>query len=206
MIELKVQSLTKKFGFKSVFSELNFTSTAAVLGIAGSNGSGKTTLLRILSGLLKPSSGEVQWFNNQKPVEFTGFQKFIGYAAPYVELYEELTVKENLEFICKLRGLSETGRIQDQLSNMDAGDLSEQYYGSLSTGQRQRIKLAAALVHQPKILFLDEPGSNLDRKGIGRVEETIREFRSNPTFVLIASNLKEELDLCDQIIHLTNEE
>lgn len=206
MIKLSVTSLTKNYGYKSVFSELSFTSTSSVLGIAGANGSGKSTLLRVLSGLLKPTSGEFEWSLDNKPIEMAGFQKHIGYTAPYVELYEELTVIENLEFILKIRGQSGHHFIDNQLKMMDAEGLAEQVYGSLSTGQRQRIKLAAAMIHQPRILFLDEPGSNLDKKGIERIEQLIREFKTARTFVLIASNLSTELDLCDQIIHLTKTE
>ena len=206
MIELRVTSLTKKYGYKSVFSDLNFISTSTVMGIAGANGSGKSTLLRVLSGLLKPTSGKIEWTIDRNPVDMAGFKQNIGYTAPYVELYEELTVFENLEFILKVRGLSDNNTIPDQLKKMDAVDLSGQFYGSLSTGQRQRIKLAAAMIHQPSILFLDEPGSNLDKKGLGRVEQMIQEFKSSRTFVLIASNLSAELDLCDQIFHLTKTE
>ena len=206
MIELQVTSLTKKYGFKSVFSDLSFISSSSVMGIAGANGSGKSTLLRALSGLLKPTFGEIKWSIDGNQVDIKGFQQHIGYTAPYVELYEELTVLENLEFILKVRGLSGQNTIPDQLKKMDAMELSEQFYGSLSTGQRQRIKLAAAMIHQPRILFLDEPGSNLDKKGIGHVEKMIQEFKSSRTFILIASNLSTELDLCDQIIHLTKTE
>ncbi len=206
MIELKVQSLTKNFGRKSVFTDLSFTSSVEVLGIAGANGSGKSTLLRTLSGLLKPTSGVIHWSINQKPVEKEHLQKHIGFSAPYVELYEELTVRENLEFVLTLRSLTDSHQIEHQLEKMDALEFSDQFYGSLSTGQKQRIKLAVAAIHQPQILFLDEPGSNLDRNGIGRVKEMVGEFRSKSAFVLIASNLNEELDLCDQIIQLTKED
>ena len=203
MIGLNVISLAKQFGNKKVFSDLSFSATSAVVGIAGRNGSGKTTLMKCIAGLLKPASGRIEWQIDEKPVNRQAIKHEVGYVAPYVELYEELTVFENLRFVMDLRNWSLNGSsINDILNRFDAGGLSENYFGSLSTGQRQRIKLAAAIIHQPRILMLDEPGSNLDRKGKQAVEEMVNQHRNPHSMVLLASNLKDELDLCDQIIEL----
>ncbi|MEX0944961.1 MAG: ABC transporter ATP-binding protein [Balneolaceae bacterium] len=204
MVELNVISLSRKFGKKIVLNDLTFSSTAQVIGIAGSNGSGKSTLLRTLSGLLKPTAGHVRWKIDQQEIEPIKLRSYMGFTAPYIELYEELTVQENLEFIIKARGESDLSCMNNTLQQLDSTDLLQQFYGSLSTGQRQRIKLAAALIHKPRILFLDEPGSNLDSKGIQTVNDIINHFKGPKNMVIIASNLKQELDLCDQIIELKN--
>lgn len=202
MIELQVTSLIRNFGEKNVIRDLNFTSGSAVIGIAGMNGSGKSTLLRCLSGLLKASSGHINWKLNQVALTKSDLRKNSGYAAPYVELYEELTVRENLNFILQLRESAIKETVNESLIYADALHLSEQFYGDLSTGQRQRVKIVSALMHKPCILFLDEPGSNLDSDGRGLIEKIVDEFRTPNHMVILASNLDQELQLCDKIIEL----
>ena len=204
MIELEVTSLYKHFGKENVLSDLNFSTKSTIIGIAGVNGSGKSTLLRCLSGLLKVSRGEINWKMDDKKLTKSELRHHSGYAAPYVELYEELTVVENLNFILKLRSIENSnGSITEEtLKAANALKLSDQYYGDLSTGQRQRIKLVSALLHKPNILFLDEPGSNLDAAGRDLIEKIINRYRVPNHMVVLASNLEQELQLCDQIIEL----
>lgn len=204
MIDLKVTSLYKHFGKKNVLSDLNFSSKSSIIGIAGVNGSGKSTLLRCLSGLLKANRGEIVWRLNDKTLTKSELRNHSGYAAPYVELYEELTVNENLNFILKLRSVeNKNGSLTEEtLIKVNALELSDQFYGDLSTGQRQRIKLVSALLHKPNILFLDEPGSNLDAGGRDLIEKIVNKYREPNHMVVLASNLEQELQLCDQIIEL----
>lgn len=202
MISLYAHSLSKRYGNNLVFSGLSFKSEAPVIGIAGENGSGKSTLLKCLAGLVKPTSGSVTWKINEQKWNREEFKKKLGYLAPYVQLYEELTVLENLEFIMKLRNKTDTENLEELLISLDASSFAHSQFGSLSTGQQQRAKLAAALVHRPQILMLDEPGSNLDQKGKKSVENIVERYRSRDTMIFIASNLKHELDLCDQVIAL----
>lgn len=204
MIHLQVHSLTKRYGNNLVLNGLSFEASAAVIGIAGENGSGKSTLLKCLAGLLKPDSGTILWkLNDQKP-DRDVLKKSIGFLAPYVQLYEELTVYENLEFIVNLRNQPNTEDIHDLLNSLDASSFAHSQFGSLSTGQQQRAKLAAALVHKPQILMMDEPGSNLDHKGKKTIHEIVDRYRLHGSMTFIASNLKQELDLCDQVIELNN--
>lgn len=202
MIQLTADNLEKKFGRKTVFSGLSINTETTILGIAGMNGSGKSTLLKCLAGLIKPTSGSVNWKMKGKDLERTDLKNHLGYAAPYVQLYEELTVRENLDFIVKVRSLENTHSLSDVLQPLGADNLTEFHYGDLSTGQQQRIKLAAAIIHDPEILLLDEPGSNLDEAGKGVVRDLVEEFSSRNRIVLIASNQKEELALCNEIIEL----
>lgn len=204
MIELEVTSFYKHFGKENVISDLNFSSKTPIIGIAGVNGSGKSTLLRCLSGLLKATRGDIVWKLNEKKLTKNELRRQSGYAAPYIELYEELTVIENLNFILKLRSIENTdgSKTEETLNEANAYKLSNQYYGDLSTGQRQRIKLVSALLHRPNILFLDEPGSNLDADGRDLIEKIVNKYREPNHMVVLASNIEQELQLCDQIVEL----
>ncbi|HYW34059.1 MAG TPA: ATP-binding cassette domain-containing protein [Balneolaceae bacterium] len=203
---LHVQRLSKHFGTKSVFNDISLKHTEGVLGIAGSNGSGKSTLLRCLAGLDRPTSGTVEWFQDNEPIDKESLKKNIGYAAPYINLYRELSCAENLNFLLELRGAKgQLAAAHEALKKTGIGDLSDQLFVNLSTGQQQRLRLAAALVPNPDILFLDEPGSNLDKKGRELIEELVNDFRETKNLVFIASNIPAELALCDRIYSVEDE-
>ncbi|MEX0994788.1 MAG: ABC transporter ATP-binding protein [Balneolaceae bacterium] len=203
MISLSVHNLGKNYGQNIVFRNLSFTLPSQVTGIAGNNGSGKSTLLRCLAGLLKPTGGRVTWYRDKNEIAFKKLNQTLGFAAPYVELYEGLSSRENLQFLLDLKKDQQNPPdLHRHLQRFDAAELSNKKYGELSTGQRQRIKLAASCLHQPSILCLDEPGTNLDPRGKILVRETIEQFKQEGKMVLLASNLEEEIRLCDHVINL----
>lgn len=202
MIHLKADNLEKRFGQKTVFSNLSIDTSTNILGIAGVNGSGKSTLMRCLSGLIKPTSGTILWMIDNLELEKNNLNDYLGFMAPYVQLYEELTVQENLQFIQKVRGLAKSNSTREFLKPFGADLLCDFHYGELSTGQQQRIKLAASVIHDPQILLLDEPGSNLDAAGKQIVENLVEKFSTENRMVIIASNQKEELELCNEIVEL----
>jgi ABC-type multidrug transport system ATPase subunit len=205
MAQLQVQQLTKRYGNQVVLNNLNFLCSKPILGIAGANGSGKSTLLKCISGLLKPGNGKVTWTLNGRQLTPDKLNGKIGYVAPYIELYESLSVTENIRFIQDLRRNGITGSHKNHtllLKEFQAEAFSGKAYGDLSTGQRQRVKLAAAMVHNPYILFLDEPGSNLDSQGRSLIESLVNKLSRLGKMIVIASNQADELDLCDEIIDL----
>lgn len=202
MIELKADNLEKRFGQKTVFSNLTIERGTPVLGIAGINGSGKSTLLKCLAGLLKPSSGSVHWAIDGEEIKRLNLKNRLGFAAPYIQLYEELTIRENLEFIRNVRSLHLKNSISELLGLFGAKQLLELHFGELSTGQQQRIKLAAAIIHDPDILLLDEPGSNLDEAGKEIILSLVERYKDTGRMVVIASNQQDELALCNEIIKL----
>lgn len=203
MIHLTVSSLYKNYGAVTALSDISFHATSDIIGVSGHNGSGKSTLLKCLAGILKPTRGEIIW-------EFDGVMKKkenllqnLGFSAPYINLYEELTVIENLHFIIEIRNRFNTRKIPEILEYFDCLPFKDSLFGSLSTGQQQRARLAAATLHDPEVLLLDEPGSNLDQKGRNLVKKISEQYRGrNQGMLIIASNQKEELDLCNQIIDL----
>lgn len=204
MISLQVKDLTKKFNQHLIFEDLSFEHTQGVLGISGSNGSGKSTLLKCLAFLLRPNSGSLNWKKDGEPLNQKNLKAELGYAAPYIQLYTELSVLENLRFLIEAGGTkADEDYLEELISQVQIPHLADQLFGSLSTGQQQRVKLAAAMVRQPSVLMLDEPGSNLDEKGHALVSSIVKEAASSGALVILASNDPNEITLCDHVIELS---
>lgn len=206
MITLTVKQLKKSFGPNTIFSDVTFDHQASALGVAGSNGSGKSTFLKCLSGLLSPTNGSIEWKNNGHPLTSAVFKQKLGYAAPYINLYDELNCRENLNFIAKMRHRDNAEPAIDLwLTNVGLAAVQNQPYGKLSTGQQQRLRLASALFYDPDILLLDEPGSNLDESGRELIRKITVAFNKPEKLLIIASNNPAELDLCDKIFSIEEE-
>lgn len=203
MISVQVNNLTKKYNQHTIFSELNFEHEKGVLGISGENGSGKSTLMKCLVYLLRPNAGSISWKNGPKLMGQKQVKAQVGYLAPYINLYSELSVLENLRFLIEAGGIkADEDQLSGLLGKMEIIHLKDQLFGKLSTGQQQRAKLAAALVRDPQILLLDEPGSNLDKKGHELVTRIVREASEAEKLVFIASNDPAEIALCDEVVEL----
>lgn len=159
-----------------------------------------------MSGLERATSGRVEWTEGDETLGRSALKKHLGYAAPYISLYEEFSCAENLDFLLKLRGVKErAAAIEEALKRSGIAALASQPYGNLSTGQQQRLRLASALAHAPDVLFLDEPGSNLDEKGRAFIERIVEESRGK-RLVVIASNNPDELALCDRVYSVEEED
>jgi len=186
--------------FKDISFELG---TGEVLGITGWNGSGKSTLLRIIAGLVRPSAGQVEMSYENEPIPKASRRKFLGMVAPALALYEELTALENMEFFCRVRGMSyDRKHCLNIMARVGLTEHAHKMFRNYSSGMKQRLKLVQALLHEPPLLLLDEPGCNLDSKGMKIVEEiTLEQRRSGIT--VIASNEKREVDYADRVINLS---
>ncbi|MBO6537535.1 MAG: ABC transporter ATP-binding protein [Balneolaceae bacterium] len=203
MISLSVQALTKTYNRKPIFTDLSFEHTDGILGVSGANGSGKSTLLRCLAYLTRAQKGSFKWIDKEIEIPKDEIKKTIGYAAPYINLYDELTVYENLEFILQTAGLpTQLTHINSQIDQVQMKDHRKKLFKSLSTGQRQRVKIAAALIRKPDVIFLDEPGSNLDKAGHELIKKIVNMQKAKNKLVIIASNDPKEIKLCDQVIKL----
>lgn len=206
MISLKIIQLSKSYGPKRVFSDVSFEHEGSSLGIAGSNGSGKSTFLKCLGNLLRPSSGRVEWSKEGNLLGRDELQPILGYAAPYINLYDELSCRENLHFLANIRHQDNAeSAIEQWIPEVGLSDVADQPYGKLSTGQQQRLRLASALFHRPDILLLDEPGSNLDEAGRSLIAAIAKSFQSQDKLLIIASNNPNELDLCERIFSIEEE-
>ncbi len=203
MISLTIEGLSKTYNRKSIFTDLNFEHTDGVLGIAGANGSGKSTLLKCLAYLTNAQKGSIKWMRQEIELTKEDVKGNIGYAAPYINLYDELTSYENLEFLLQVAGLPiQMTHINSLIDQVQMKDHRQKLFKSLSTGQRQRIKIAAALIRKPDIIFLDEPGSNLDKSGHELVKKIVNMQKAKNKLVILASNDPKEIKLCDQVIKL----
>lgn len=203
MLKLTVNNLSKRFGQRNIFSKVFFELIDGVTGIAGPNGSGKSTLLKCLSRLLSPTKGTIQWFYNDNEIPKALLKDYLGYAAPYVNHYPELTCSENLKFICDLRHINSSDEHIDYvLQFVGIAHKADELFGNLSSGQQQRIKLAGAIIHTPDILMLDEPGTNLDRSGHDLIKRIAEQRASEEKMLIIATNDPQELELCKKIIHI----
>ena len=204
MFTLTLSGIGKHYGETLLFKNISFqVNQGDVLAVTGWNGSGKSTLLRIIAGLAKPSAGQVEMFSNSEPIPREWSRRFVGMVAPALFLYDELTGLENMEFFCRVRASAcNRNDCLDIIHRVgltkDATKMCREY----SSGMKQRLKLAQALLHKPPLLLLDEPGSNLDSNGIKVVEEII--FRQKQLGItVIASNEKREVNYADRIINLS---
>lgn len=204
MPNLKVTTLTKRFGSRLVIDKLSFDATDTIVAVAGRNGSGKTTLMRCLAGLIRPSAGSIEWTFDGSKADREAIRRNVGLAGPWLQLYREMTCSENLTFLAKLHRLQNGSELVNE--TLDWVGLAQQTntrYGSLSSGQQQRLKIASAILHRPSALLLDEPGSNLDEFGTLMVTDIITKWRVQGRLAIIASNDSRELDLCDKVVQVT---
>lgn len=207
-MRLVAEKLCRSFGPRKVFGPLYLaTSPGKVLGVAGANGSGKTTLVKTLVGLIRPSSGSVWLEDEARPgvkIAVREAPGVLGWCAPDLALYGDLTPAENLEFFARVGGrpiAREDAERRIAEVGLDPKRLRTIHTRFLSTGQKQRVKLAYSVLGSPAVLFLDEPGSNLDEAGHRAVEAIVLAQRACGSVVL-ATNDPVELALADERVTL----
>ncbi|MDL2717924.1 MAG: ATP-binding cassette domain-containing protein [Acidobacteriota bacterium] len=204
-ILLRCENLTRTFGTFTAVDRVSFEiPRGKVFGFLGPNGSGKSTTIRMLTGLLEPTSGTATGFGGLDVAKNTEeWKKRLGYMSQKFSLYLDLTVRENLEFFGSIYGLSRA-RLADRIGALSSrlrfepilGELTE----GLSTGQRQRVALAAALLHEPELLFLDEPTGGVDPKGRRLFWDLIYELAaSRGMTVLVTTHYMDEAEQCDRL-------
>ncbi len=200
---ISASKLTRNFGPLTAVSALDLTvEKKTIYGFLGPNGSGKTTVIRLLTGLLKPSSGQVSVLGCHLPQEANKLRLQIGYMTQKFSLYDDLTVKENLQFISRIYGLTpneQKARLSELLSIYQLNSLSKQLAGSMSGGQKQRLALAAAVLHKPKLLFLDEPTSAVDPQNRREFWEQLFDLCDQGTTILVSSHYMDEAERCHRL-------
>jgi ABC-type multidrug transport system ATPase subunit len=185
------------YGHRAVLDGVGFSGRLGVMGIGGANGSGKSTLLDIAAGRIRPTSGSVSWTSSEGDVvPAASIRTRAGYCAPTLGLYPELTVRENLDLVCRLRG-ADARAVDEWMDRFQVGHVARQPVGHCSTGQQQRTRLATAFLHRPSLVFLDEPGSNLDAAGLAVLSELIG---CGAYAVVLASNDPAELAWCGETV------
>ncbi len=201
-MSIVVNNLLKEYGEQKAVNNISFTvNKGEVVGFLGPNGAGKSTTMKIITGYLQQTAGEA--FVNgisvaEKPLET---KKKIGYLPELNALYYDMYVKEYLGFIAEVHGIkNRKARINEVISLVGLSAESRKKIGQLSKGYKQRVGLAAALVHDPEVLILDEPTSGLDPNQIVEIREVIKEQGKNKT-VLFSSHILQEVEaICDRVI------
>ncbi len=189
---IELDQVSHRFAERSVFQSISLSVASGQVGIvAGANGSGKSTLLRIVAGLLAPTQGTAAMHVAGSALDAIARRRSIGYVAPDLALYRELTGVENLTFFARARGLDPNhDLLRAALDTVGLLGRGRDLVGSYSSGMRQRLKYAFALLGDPPVLILDEPTANLDREGMALVERLIaaQRARRGGGLVLIGTN------------------
>ncbi|WP_318406688.1 ABC transporter ATP-binding protein [Photobacterium leiognathi] len=192
--------LTRKFGDFVAVDNLNLTvPRGAIYGFLGPNGCGKSTTLRMLTGLLTPTSGNVNVLGLDIPQQAEELRLRIGYMTQKFSLFSDLTIYENLEFMGQMFGISSKQlkpRINEQLAIYGLDQRAKQRAGSLSGGQKQRLALAAATVHKPDLLLLDEPTSAVDPENRRDFWEQLFDLSDQGTTILVTTHYMDEAERC----------
>ena len=201
-ITITAQGISKDFNRKEIFKDITFSlSSPASLSITGKNGAGKSTLSKIIAGLISSTRGSLTYSIDGNKIGIEEFKHHIGFVSPYLNLYDEFTALENLQILSRIRTSigSYEERIKELLSLVGLWDRRDDYVGTFSSGMKQRLKYAFALLHHPAVLILDEPTSNLDAEGIDIIKKIVHE-QQKANILIIATNDREEAAWCTQQI------
>ena len=203
---IEIKNLSKKYNNILAVENINFKiNKGSIVGLLGPNGCGKTTTIGMMLGLIKPTSGTV--FINNQNIENenirTKILEKVNFISPYVELPKKLTVEENLKVYGKLYGVKNLqDRILDLMEQLNLLEFKKRKTGELSSGQKNRVSLAKALINEPEILLLDEPTASLDPDVGDYIRSYIENFAANKkTTILLASHNMNELErLCNEVM------
>jgi ABC-2 type transport system ATP-binding protein len=209
---IEIKNLTKQYNNILAVKNINFKiNKGSIVGLLGPNGCGKTTTIGMMLGLIKPTSGTV--FINGQNIENennrTKILEKVNFISPYVELPKKLTVEENLKVYGKLYGVNNLqDKISDLMNQLNLFEFKKRKTGELSSGQKNRVSLAKALINEPEILFLDEPTVSLDPDVGDYIRTYIEGFASKKgTTILLASHNMDEVErLCNEVMMMKNGE
>ena len=201
---IQIERLSKWYGRTEALSEITFTVEAGdTYGLIGPNGAGKTTLMRILATVLAPSMGRVTIEGQRVTPNAVGVRRLIGYLPDYVGVYEDMQVIEYLDFFAAAYGMKSSDRKSTIAGVLQLTDLTSKRHaliGTLSRGMQQRLGLARVLVHDPKVLLLDEPASGLDPRARLEIRALLKELRAMGKTILISSHILADIaDICNKI-------
>ncbi len=200
---IRTQGLTRRFGTLTAVDSVDLDiRQGEVYGFLGPNGAGKTTLIRMLMGLLTPSEGQVQVLGFEIPRQAENLRSKVGYMAQHFSLYEDLSVEENLDFAAEIfggEGRRRQERIEQALQEHHLVDRRQQRPATLSGGWRQRLALAAATIHAPELLFLDEPTAGVDPANRRAFWEKLFELSGEGVTILVSTHYMDEAIRCHRL-------
>ncbi|EJL6723353.1 TPA: ABC transporter ATP-binding protein [Vibrio alginolyticus] len=200
---IQAENVVKKFGDFTAINNITLNvPKGSIYGFLGPNGCGKSTTIRVLTGLLSPSEGNVDVLGLEIPKQSELLRLKIGYMTQKFSLYDDLTVQENLEFIGQIFGMETKAlkaRIEEQLATYGLDQLRKQRVGGMSGGQKQRLSLAAATMHKPELLFLDEPTSAVDPENRRDFWEQLFDLSDQGTTILVTTHYMDEAERCHRL-------
>ncbi|NAY92340.1 gliding motility-associated ABC transporter ATP-binding subunit GldA [Muricauda sp. JGD-17] len=199
-MSIKVQNITKTFGQQKALNDVSFSiKKGEIVGFLGPNGAGKSTMMRILTTYYKADTGTAEVNGFDVLTAERDVQKSLGYLPEHNPLYLDMYVREYLAFHAEVHGISKT-MINDIIEQTGLTPESYKKIGQLSKGYRQRVGLAAALLHDPEVLILDEPTTGLDPNQLMEIRKLIREIGKHKTILLSTHIMKEVEEICDRVI------
>lgn len=197
---IRVEGLTKRFGDFTAVDHISFTvQRGEVIGYLGPNGSGKTTTIRMLLGLLLPSEGNAQVLGYDIRRQSEAIRRQCGYMSQKFSLYHDLTVEENLRFYAGVYGVRDESQIQSALARVELTAQRRTLVSDLSTGWKQRLALAIAIVHHPQLLFLDEPTSGVDPTARRAFWDLIYDLVNEGVTALVTTHYMDEAEYCGKV-------
>ena len=201
---IQVRGLVKRFGDRTVVDHVSMTvQTGEIAGFLGPNGSGKTTTIRMMCGLLTPDAGEGQVLGHDIRRDGAAIKREVGYMTQRFSFYEDLTIEENLNFVAGLYALDPARRaVADTLADLGLTARKHQLAGSLSGGWKQRLALAACIMHRPRLLMLDEPTAGVDPKARREFWDEIHQLAAGGLTVLVSTHYMDEAERCHRINYI----
>jgi len=201
---IAVEGLSKSFGAKRVVDNVSIdVRRGQVFGFLGPNGSGKTTTIRMLCGLLTPDEGSGTCLGYDIRAEQAAIKRRVGYMTQKFSLYEDLSIRENLEFVARVYGMDRRAeRVDQALAQLGLVSRQKQLAGTLSGGWKQRLALAACILHEPELLLLDEPTAGVDPKARREFWDEIHRLAAQGLTVLVSTHYMDEAERCHEIAYI----
>ncbi len=205
---IEVKELTKMFGDFTAVSAITFeVKQGEIFGFLGANGAGKTTAMKMLIGISKPTAGDARVAGFDVASEAENIKKNIGYMSQKFALYDDLTVKENITFFGGIYGLTRAKikeKTRELTEELGLKDLTDQMVGSLPLGWKQKIAFSVSLLHEPKIVFLDEPTGGVDPITRRQFWEMIYKSANKGTTIFVTTHYMDEAEYCDRVSIMVN--
>jgi ABC-2 type transport system ATP-binding protein len=203
-LAIDVRDLTKSFGTRKVVDNFSIqVPRGQVWGFLGPNGSGKTTTIRLLCGLLVPDSGSGTCLGYDIRRESALIKRNVGYMTQKFSFYEDLSIRENLDFVARIYAVKDRQKVVDQaIEQLGLVRRQQQLAGTLSGGWKQRLALAACILHRPQLLLLDEPTAGVDPQARRDFWEQIHQLAAQGLTVLVSTHYMDEAERCDRIVYL----
>jgi ABC-2 type transport system ATP-binding protein len=203
MSVIAVENLTKRYGKRNVVDHLSLhVEKGEIMGFLGPNGSGKTTTIRMICGLLTPDAGSGTVLGHNVITQSLKIKREAGYMTQRFSFYEDLTIAENLSFVARMYGLSPREPVRDALVHLGLAERADQLAGQLSGGWKQRLALAACILHKPKLLLLDEPTAGVDPKARREFWDEIHKLADQGLTVLVSTHYMDEAERCHRVSYI----